>query len=289
MEFYGSVVLIVVQLIFLEGILSIDNAAVLGAMVAPLPDDKSIPWPQWLSALGERFDPILGNQRLAALRVGLLGAYVGRGAMLFITSFLIENPWVRIVGALYLIRLAFNELGDTTPGVDTEEEVRHKAEGVSFWSVVLTIELMDLVFSIDNVIAAVSLSDELWVVMVGVGIGILAMRFAAGLFSYAVERWPILKSAAYVLILNIGVQLILEQFLHIEISEGMRFFISAGIIVGSLLYARLSFLQRLKPALMGLSFLMGVVNKAIDLAILPFKMFFRWVFNGFRVSKVEGA
>lgn len=289
MEFYGSVVLIVVQLIFLEGILSIDNAAVLGAMVAPLPDDKSIPWPPWLSGLGERLDPILGNQRLAALRVGLLGAYVGRGAMLFITSFLIENPWVRILGAAYLIRLAFNELGDTTPGVDTAEEVRHKAEGVSFWSVVLTIELMDLVFSIDNVIAAVSLSDELWVVMLGVGIGILAMRFAAGLFSYAVERWPILKPAAYVLILNIGVQLILEQLWHVEISEGTRFFISAGIIVGSLLYARLSFLQRLKPVLMGLSFLMGVVNKAIDLAILPIKMLFQWVFNGFRVSKVEGA
>jgi tellurite resistance protein TerC len=289
MEFYGSVVLIVVQLIFLEGILSIDNAAVLGAMVAPLPDDKSIPWPPWLSGLGERLDPILGNQRLAALRVGLLGAYVGRGAMLFITSFLIENPWVRILGAAYLIRLAFNELGDTTPGVDTAEEVRHKAEGVSFWSVVLTIELMDLVFSIDNVIAAVSLSDELWVVMLGVGIGILAMRFAAGLFSYAVERWPILKPAAYVLILNIGAQLILEQLWHVEISEGMRFFISAGIIVGSLLYARLSFLQRLKPILMGLSFLMGVVNKTIDLTILPIKMFFQWVFNGFRVSRVEGA
>jgi tellurite resistance protein TerC len=289
MEFYGSVVLIVVQLIFLEGILSIDNAAVLGAMVAPLPDDKSIPWPPWLSGLGKRLDPFLGNQRLAALRVGLLGAYVGRGAMLFITSFLIENPWVRVVGALYLIRLAFNELGDTTPGVDTAEEVRHKAEGVSFWSVVLTIELMDLVFSIDNVIAAVSLSDELWVVMLGVGIGILAMRFAAGLFSYAVERWPILKPAAYVLILNIGAQLILEQLWHVEISEGTRFFISAGIIVGSLLYARLAFLQTLKPVLMGLSFLMGVTNKAIDLAILPLRMLFQWVFNGFRVSRAEGA
>jgi tellurite resistance protein TerC len=155
--------------------------------------------------------------------------------------------------------------------------------------VVLTIELMDLVFSIDNVIAAVSLSDELWVVMLGVGIGILAMRFAAGLFSYAVERWPILKPAAYVLILNIGAQLILEQLWHVEISEGTRFFISAGIIVGSLLYARLAFLQTLKPVLMGLSFLMGVTNKAIDLAILPLRMLFQWVFNGFRVSRAEGA
>lgn len=285
----SSILLIVLQLIFLEGILSIDNAAVLGAMVAPLPDDKAIPWPRWFQRIGTSLNPLLGKQRLAALRVGLLGAYAGRGAMLFITSFLIGNPWIRIVGAAYLIRLAFNELGDTTPGVDTEEEIRHRAEGVPFWSVVLTIELLDLVFSIDNVIAAVSLSDELWVVMLGVGIGILAMRFAAGLFSYAVERWPILKPAAYVLILNIGVQLILEQLWRIEISDWMRFAISAAIIFGSLCYARSSLLQKLRPALRGLSFLMGVINKAADLILAPFKWMFQWAFNGFRVSKVEGA
>lgn len=289
MELITTTTLIVLQLIFLEGILSIDNAAVLGAMVTPLPADKPIPWPRWLAGFGERLNPMLGYQRLAALRVGLLGAYVGRGAMLFITSFLIENPWVRIIGAAYLIRLAFNELGDTSPGVDTEEEVRHKAEGVSFWSVVLTIELMDLVFSIDNVIAAVSLSDEIWVVMLGVAIGILAMRFAAGWFSYAVERLPVLKPAAYVLILNIGIQLILEQVWKIEISDWTRFFISVAIILISLLYARSRLLQRFQFILNGLSFLMGAINKLVDLILMPFSWFFQKATGGFRVSKVEGS
>ena len=285
---YGPVILIVIQLIFLEGILSIDNAAVLGAMVSPLPDDQEIPWPAALQGFGERINPILGNQRLAALRVGLLGAYVGRGAMLFITSFLIENEWVRLLGAAYLIRLAFNELGDTSPGVDTEEE-KQAAANVSFWSVVLTVELMDLVFSIDNVIAAVSLSDEIWVVMLGVGIGILTMRFAAGLFSYAVERWPVLKPAAYVLILNIGIQLILEQIWSVEISDVMRFLISLVIILGALAYGRSSMLQRFKPVLMGLSFVMGAANKLVDLVLVPFKVFFQWMLDGFRFSKAEGV
>ena len=122
MNFDGSVVLIVLQLIFLEGILSIDNAAVLGAMVSRLPDDEPIPWPTWLQGFGNRVNRVLGKQRLAALRVGLLGAYVGRGSMLFITSFLINNPWIRLVGAAYLIRLGLNELGDTTPGEQTEQE-----------------------------------------------------------------------------------------------------------------------------------------------------------------------
>ena len=289
MEHFGSVVLIVIQLIFLEGILSIDNAAVLGAMVSPLSENETIPWPSWLQSLGARLDPLLGHQRLAALRVGLLGAYLGRGAMLLITSFLIENPWIRIIGAAYLLRLAFNELGDTTPGTDTEEEKQQALKGASFWGVVLTVELMDLVFSIDNVIAAVSLSKEIWVVMLGVGIGIITMRFAAGLFSYAVERWPILKPAAYVLILNIGIQLILEQIWKVEISDVTRFGISLGIILGALAYARSSFLQKFKPAFMGLSFLMGAVNTLIDWALMPFKLFLQWTMNGFKFTKAEGT
>ena len=126
MNLYWPVIAIVIQLIFLEGILSIDNAAVLGALVSPLPNDTGIPWPPWLKNIGRRVGPVLGHQRMAALRVGLLGAYVGRGAMLFLASLLINNPWVRLVGAAYLIRLAFNELGDLTPDEETEEE-RQKA------------------------------------------------------------------------------------------------------------------------------------------------------------------
>ena len=239
MDYYGSVVLIVLQLIFLEGILSIDNAAVLGALVSPLPDSERIPWPAALKNFGERMHGLLGNQRTAALRVGLLGAYVGRGAMLFITSFLIHNAWIRLVGAIYLIHLAFSELGDRSPGEETDEDRQRTLRSTSFWSVVLTVELMDLIFSIDNVIAAVSLSKEIWVVMLGVGIGILTMRFAAGLFSYAVQREPILKPAAYVLVLNIGIQLIVEHFWKVQISDLTRFGISISIILGALIYAPL--------------------------------------------------
>ena len=81
-----------------------------------------------------------------------------------------------------------------------------------FLETVLRVELMDLAFSLDNVVAAVSLSDKLWVVMVGVAIGILTMRFAAGIFSFLVVREPVLKWAAYVLVFNIGIELVLEEF-----------------------------------------------------------------------------
>src|SRR4030095_9343620 len=103
MNQYWPVIVIIVQLIFLEGILSIDNAAVLGVLVSPLPDDKGIPWPVGLKKVGKRLEPLLGQQRIAALRVGLLGAYLGRGTMLFLASLLIDNSWIRLVVRAYLI------------------------------------------------------------------------------------------------------------------------------------------------------------------------------------------
>jgi tellurite resistance protein TerC len=271
MSEFWPIFIIIIQLIFLEGILSIDNAAVIGALVTPLPDDRRVEWPSGLQKLGDWLHPVLGNQRLAALRVGLMGAYVGRGAMLFMTSFLINNSWIKIIGAAYLIHLAFENLGDMTGGGSEEGEDLQPIKSQAFWATVLTVETMDLIFSIDNVVAAVSLSDKIWVVMVGVAIGILTMRFAAGIFSYAVLREPILKQAAYVLVLSIGIELILEQVWKVEISDIVRFLISVAIILAALAYAHSSFLQRFRFVLVWLAQGIGIVNELVDWIIAPFR------------------
>ena len=289
MNEFGPVLLIILQLIFLEGILSIDNAAVIGALVSPLPDDRRVAWPAPLQRIGEWLHPVLGNQRVAALRVGLLGAYVGRGVMLFFTSFLIHNSWIKLVGAAYLVHLAFDNLEDMTGGGSEEDGDINPIKVQSFWATVLTVELMDLVFSIDNVVAAVSLSDKLWVVMVGVAIGILTMRFAAGVFSYAVEREPILKQAAYVLVLNIGVELILEQIWHVEISDLMRFGISVMTILLALAYAHSSFLQRFRFVLVWLAQGIGIINELVDWAFAPIRGLVEAIMGVFRSSSEPNA
>jgi tellurite resistance protein TerC len=270
MDFQWPIVLIILQLIFLEGILSIDNAAIIGALVTPLPVHDEIPWPGPLKKLGRFLHPFLGNQRTAALRVGLLGAYLGRGAMLFMASFLIHNSWIKLIGAAYLIHLAFDSIEDMSGGGSEEDGEGKPIQTKSFWSTVLTVELMDLVFSIDNVVAAVSLSKLIWVVMLGVAIGILTMRFAAGLFSYAVEREPILKQAAYILVFTIGVELILEQLWHVEISDLVRFGLSISIILFSLAYAHLKPLQKTRFILIWLAQGIGIINELIDWLLLPF-------------------
>ncbi|MEP7137004.1 MAG: tellurium resistance protein TerC [Chloroflexota bacterium] len=274
MSEFGPIFVIILQLIFLEGILSIDNAAVIGALVSPLPDDKHVEWPKALQRFGEWLHPILGNQRLAALRVGLLGAYVGRGAMLFFTSFIIHNSWIKLLGAAYLIHLAFDNLEDKSSGGSEDDEQIKPIKVQTFWATVLTVETMDLIFSIDNVVAAVSLSNKLWVVMIGVAIGILTMRFAAGVFSYAVQREPILQQAAYVLVFNIGIELALQQIWHIEIPDMLRFAISIGTILLALAYAHSPFLQKFRFVLNWLAQGIGIINELVDWIFAPFRGLF---------------
>jgi tellurite resistance protein TerC len=259
-----SFVVIALQLIFLEAILSIDNAAVLGAMVSYLPNDRPIEWPSTLRAFGGSSQRWLGNQRTAALRVGLLGAYLGRGTLLILADLVVHSALLKVLGAVYLLKLAFENLGRTEAD---EAASLHLIQEKTFWQVVIAVELADLAFSLDNVVAAVAVSNKILIVMLGVAIGILIMRFAAGWFSYLVEHEPILKTAAYVLVLNIAIELLLEEFVGLTLNDVTRFGISLATLLAALLYARLKVLHVLDPVLSWLA--RGCAH---------FDQFFDWLF-----------
>ncbi len=269
-------IILILQLIFLEGILSIDNAAVLGAMVTPLSATEPIPWPRWLTRVGHRLDPLLGHQRMAALKVGLLGAYLGRGLMLFTAHFLLENMWLQLIGGGYLIYLALEFLAKPQDGDDSGSDRNLRVAQRGFWGVVLAVELADLAFSLDNVVAAVALSKEIWVVLIGVGLGILTMRFAAGIFSKLIEREPILESVAYVIVLTIGLRLFTEHFTGIELHPMTQFGISIGTIVLGVIYARWSPLNwALRPIFRGVRKAMaGILDLGHHLLVRPTEMAF---------------
>jgi len=259
---------IILQLIFLECILSIDNAAVLGAMVTPLPNDQPVPWPRTLRGLLSKLDPFLGPQRQAALKVGLIGAYAGRVLMLLLASMIIQNVWMHILGAVYLIYLAVRHFGETyRHGKDLDDEVDIAAirpDKANFWSVVLTIELADLAFSLDNVIAAVSLSSHLWVVIIGVAIGIVMMRFAAQLFTRMIAWEPALEHAAYLLLFAIGGELLLEYYLQFDLTEWAQFGISIAIIILVVLFARVKLLRPLHVIIQPFARLCALINDALS-------------------------
>jgi tellurite resistance protein TerC len=278
MQFDLSFLYIIVQVIFLEGILSIDNAAVLGALVSVLPAKDMVPWPGPLKSLGPPTHRILGGQRSAALKVGLLGAYLGRGLMLVLANFVIHNPYLKLLGAAYLVKLAFENLGAPEPGEEDQTRAK-RVEGKGFWSVVIAVELADLAFSLDNVVAVVALSSNLYIVMFGVFIGILTMRFAAGIFTWMILREPILKPAAYLVVFNIGAELLLDEFAGIEFSSALKFMISAGTLILFVVYAHIKPLHILQPVFDWLAEGMANVNELLDWLLKPVALILRILFR----------
>lgn len=205
-----GIIFILIQVILLDAILSIDNAAALGAIAITLPE----------------------KQRVNALRFGILGAYVGRGLMLLLTGFLIANPWIRLVGAGYLIYLVGTHFFNF-------KKWEPEFKGLStFWKTVILIEIADLAFSIDNVVAVVAISQQIQWVIVGVFISILLMRFAAQFFMKLIELEPMLAHAAYILILAIAIELVLK-FFKINIPEAMQFSISMFILAAFVLLGQI--------------------------------------------------
>jgi tellurite resistance protein TerC len=269
-----SSITIILQLVFLEGILSIDNAAVLGAMVAHLPNDKPIPWPRWVP-IPASWHGRMGNQREAALKVGLLGAYIGRGLMLLLASVIIQVQWIRVLGAAYLLYLGIEHVGKLHRKQQAEEGNAEAVVKGGFWATVASIELADLAFSIDNVVAAIALSDQLWVVMLGVAIGIVVMRFAASIFTRVIEWEPAIETGAYLLLLAIGAQLLVKEYLHFHLEEYAQFFVSVAILGGTILVARTPFLRRaliiFRPFLIIAGAFQWVVERAISLVLSPFR------------------
>ena len=185
-------VLIFLNIMILEIVLSIDNAAVLAAMVKELPKE----------------------QQKKALTYGIAGAYVFRGLALLFASVLIKLVWLKIAGGLYLMYLAYNALS-TNVEQGGESKMTIKIPFLSaLWSTIVAIEMMDLVFSIDNVFAAVAFTPNLWLICGGVFIGILAMRFATTKFVKVLEKNPILERVAYWVIGALGLKLVSSYWLH---------------------------------------------------------------------------
>nr|WP_295973994.1 TerC family protein [uncultured Bacillus sp.] len=201
------------SLVILEGLLSADNALVLAVMVKPLPE----------------------KQRKKALFYGLFGAYAFRFIAIGIGVFLIKLWWVKVIGAAYLAWLAVRYFLDRRKenSNDEAEAKGIRKEGLfirlfgNFWGTVASVELMDIAFSVDSVLAAFGISEKVWILLLGGMLGVLMMRGIAGIFLKLIERIPELETAAYVLILIISVKMFLSIF-DILISHELFFLLILG-------------------------------------------------------------
>jgi hypothetical protein len=103
---------------------------------------------------------------------------------------------------------------------------------------VASIELMDLSLGVDNVVAAVALSDKMWVVCTGVFIGILALRFVAGHCIKLIEKFPVLEHTAFLLIGFVGLLLVSELTFHVDIHTTEKFIGIVAIIAFTIWYSK---------------------------------------------------
>ncbi|SNR64534.1 TerC family protein [Hymenobacter mucosus] len=203
---------IVGNLVIIESLLSVDNAAVLATMVSDLPKE----------------------QRHKALRYGIIGAYVFRGLCILFASYLIQFWFLKPLGGLYLLYLAYSQFANRSS--DGEEDVDKQKSWLyrstlgllgPFWATVALIELMDLAFSIDNVFAVVAFTDNLILICGGVFIGILAMRLVAQAFVLLMGKYPFLETAAFVVIGILGLKLLLSLFEHFQPHHPFSHFLSS--------------------------------------------------------------
>lgn len=204
-------------LIVLEGILAADNALVLAVIVKDLPHE----------------------QRKKALFYGLMGAFVFRFASLFAISLIVGAWQVQALGALYLLIVSGSYFykekfkGKKEPDVQKVGAVDNNSR-YNFWKAVLKVELADIAFAVDSILAAVALAlalpltslpniggmdgGQFLVVFAGGFIGLLIMRFAASLFVELLERKKGLEGAAFAIVGWVGLKLLLSTLSHPDIA-----------------------------------------------------------------------
>ncbi|WEV43545.1 TerC family protein [Lactobacillus sp. ESL0684] len=192
--------LVILTLILMECLLSVDNAVVLAAQTKRLPTKR---------------------QQEKSLFYGLWGAYIFRFIVIGIGTYLINFWEIKLAGSIYLFYLAGKFFYDrkhpqkATVSEDTTNPKRNvKQNGKHilslFWRTVISIEAMDIVFSIDSVLAALAVSNNPVIVLIGGMIGILCMRGVAEIIIKLMDIIPELQPMAYVLIAIIALKLLLS-------------------------------------------------------------------------------
>lgn len=244
-----EIISILVSLFIIEVLLSVDNALVNATIAESLPEAK----------------------RKKAIRVGIILGAVFRLVALLFASFIIQNVWLKVLGGAYLIYLAVSHLGKI---VDEEGHVKRKKTD-NFKAVIWEIALADLVFSIDNVISAVSFSENIGIVILGVMIGVISMIFITPILSKLIHAYKGMAQAAYVIVGFVGITLCLETLTTIHIGELQKFLSILSVVLFTTIYEHSRTLRVLSnPILKKLQYIIALpldillVSKKVILQIL---------------------
>jgi len=201
---------VLIVLIVLEGLLAADNAVVMAVMVKHLPR----------------------LEQKKALFYGLVGAFVFRFAALFMITFLVNIWQIQALGAAYLLFISIKNIYDQRKKEDTGIDSKERKKS-GFWFTVLKVELADIAFALDSMLAAVALAvtlpklgdfdiggingGQFIVMLLGGIIGLVIMRFAARQFVVLLDKYPSLETAAFLIVGWVGVKLLVMTLAHPQV------------------------------------------------------------------------
>jgi YkoY family integral membrane protein len=188
---------ILLTLVVLESVLSFDNAAILAAMSRRLP---------------------LGEGRRRALNYGLAIAYVLRLLAILGIFILLKYEWLLTIGGLYLVALWVKHTVELLRGHDDDspaDDKDHPAKahfGMSALNfTILQIGVVNLAFSLDQIVAAVGFTKNKWLIVIAAAIGVGSLRLIAPYLSRLMDWLPILEDMAYIAVGFVGILLVLEH------------------------------------------------------------------------------
>ena len=189
----------------------------------------------FISILAGKLPP---EQQARARYIGLSLALVMRVILLFSLSWVMGlttplftvlgqgvsgRDLILLLGGLFLIAKSTHEIHGSLEGEEVHAESKVYA---GFTSVIIQITLLDIVFSLDSVITAIGMVEQVWIMIAAVVVSIVAMMLFAGPIGAFVQRHPTVKMLALAFLLLIGVTLIAEG-LHRHIPKGYIYFAMA--------------------------------------------------------------
>lgn len=186
-------IIIIFNIIITEILLSIDNAIIISSIIINLKK----------------------KYRQKAIKYGIIGAYLFRSICLGLTTFLVKIWWLKPLSGLYLIVIGLSFM-------NTEQKINHTKSSWlninlkkilgNFWSNILTIELIDIAFSIDNVLASAAFSNNTLIILIGVFSSILMTRLISHNITKSVEKYTCIKKFGFFIIILLGTKLLLSFY-----------------------------------------------------------------------------
>ena len=187
----ADTLLLLPVLVALEVVLSADNAIALAAIAQGLADQQ---------------------MQRRALNFGLVVAFCLRVALILTATWVVQFWQFELLGAAYLLWLVFQYFASAEEKGEAGSHPHHGPRFSSLWQAIPMIAVTDLAFSLDSVTTAIAVSKDTWLVLTGGFIGVIALRFMAGLFIRWLAEFEHLEDAGYITVAFVGIRLLLRVF-----------------------------------------------------------------------------